>query len=92
MYPWIPWELVVVPFGSGEHTLGSTAFTGEGCLKISHLTSKVVENRRKRPCAVNGKCTRAVPKVMNNFFFACELGTADEGECGGRWNQLLCHS
>ena len=23
-------------------------------------------------------------------FFACELGTADEGECGGRWNQLLC--
>ena len=23
------------------------------------------------------------------FFFACELGTADEGECGGRWNQLL---
>ena len=22
-------------------------------------------------------------------FFACELGTADEGECGGRWNQLL---
>ena len=25
------------------------------------------------------------------FFFACELGTADEGECGGRWNQLLCY-
>ena len=24
-------------------------------------------------------------------FFACELGTADEGECGGRWNQLLCY-
>ena len=23
--------------------------------------------------------------------FACELGTADEGECGGRWNQLLCY-
>ena len=23
------------------------------------------------------------------LFFACELGTADEGECGGRWNQLL---
>ena len=29
-------------------------------------------------------CTRAVPKVMSNFFFACELGKADEGECGGR--------
>ena len=28
--------------------------------------------------------TRVVPKVMSNFFFACELGTADEGECGGR--------
>ena len=25
------------------------------------------------------------------FFFVCELGTADEGECGGRWNQLLCY-
>ena len=24
-------------------------------------------------------------------FFASELGTADEGECGGRWNQLLCY-
>ena len=26
-----------------------------------------------------------------HFFFACELGKADEGECGGRWNQLLCY-
>ena len=25
------------------------------------------------------------------LFFACEMGTADEGECGGRWNQLLCY-
>ena len=25
------------------------------------------------------------------FYFACELGTADLGECGGRWNQLLCY-
>ena len=25
------------------------------------------------------------------LFFACELGTADEGQCGGRWNQLLCY-
>ena len=24
-------------------------------------------------------------------FFACELGTADEGEYGARWNQLLCY-
>ena len=24
-----------------------------------------------------------------HLFFACELGIADEGECGGRWNQLL---
>ena len=39
------------------------------------------------------KVTRVVPKVMSNFFFflACELGTADEGDCGGRWNQLLCY-
>ena len=25
-------------------------------------------------------------------FFACELGTADDVECGGRWNQLLCYA
>ena len=25
------------------------------------------------------------------LFFACELETADKGECGGRWNQLLCY-
>ena len=25
------------------------------------------------------------------LLFACELGTADEGQCGGRWNQLLCY-
>ena len=25
------------------------------------------------------------------LFFACELGTADEGERGGIWNQLLCY-
>ena len=24
-------------------------------------------------------------------FFACELGTADEGEYCRRWNQLLCY-
>ena len=24
------------------------------------------------------------------LFFTCKLGTADEGECGGSWNQLLC--
>ena len=34
---------------------------------------------------------RVVPKVTSNFFFARELGTANEGECGGRWNQLLCY-
>jgi len=33
--------------------------------------------------------TRVVLKVMSNFF-ACEHGTADKGEYGGRWNQLLC--
>ena len=25
-------------------------------------------------------------------FFACKPGTADEGEYGRRWNQLLCYS
>ena len=26
-----------------------------------------------------------------HFFFACELGIADKGECGGRRNRLLCY-
>ena len=25
------------------------------------------------------------------LYFACKPGTADEGEYGGRWNQLLCY-
>jgi len=29
--------------------------------------------------------------MSNFFFFARKPGTADEGECGGRWNQLLCY-
>ena len=35
--------------------------------------------------------TRVVPKVMSNFFLHANGGSADEGECGGRWNQLLCY-
>ena len=46
---------------------------------------------RSAPGTCYNPTTRVVPKVMSNFFFACELGTADEGECGGRWNQLLCY-
>jgi hypothetical protein len=51
----VPWELVAVPLGSVEHTLGSTAFAGEESLKISHLSNKVVENRHKILRAVNSK-------------------------------------
>ena len=25
------------------------------------------------------------------LYFACEVRTADKGECSGRWNQLLCY-
>ena len=28
---------------------------------------------------------------QEQLFFSYELGTAEEGECGGRWNQLLCY-
>ena len=27
----------------------------------------------------------------DQLFFASELGTANEGEYGGRWNELLCY-
>ena len=30
-------------------------------------------------------------KSLEQLFFACKPGTADEGEYGGRWNQLLCY-
>ena len=30
-------------------------------------------------------------KSHEQLFFACELGTTDEGECDGKWNQLLCY-
>ena len=36
-------------------------------------------------------CTRVGTESHEQLFFACELGTADEGECSGRWNQLLCY-
>jgi hypothetical protein len=29
-------------------------------------------------------------KSHEQLFFACNLGTADEREYCGRWNQLLC--
>ena len=47
------------------------------------------------------KMSIAIPSLLHTYevytksheqlFFACELGTADEGESGGRWNQLLCY-
>ena len=49
----------------------------------------------------HGKFTYPTPHLMHIYegrtesheqrFFACEMGTADEGEYGGRWNQLLCY-
>ena len=30
-------------------------------------------------------------EIHEQLFFACEMGAADEGEYGGRWNQLLCY-
>jgi len=29
-------------------------------------------------------------EIHEQLFFACKPGTADKGEYGGRWNQLLC--
>jgi hypothetical protein len=50
------------------------------CTKCNHL------NERNFFCNIRG-CTES----HEQLFFACELGTADEGEYGGRWNQLLCY-
>ena len=56
-----------------------TVYSHEEICIMGHYSHRVLEY------------TRVVPKVMSNFFFANELGTADEGEYGGRWNQLLCY-
>ncbi len=64
------------------------------------LPSQILENWAFQPELLrqyavkwdaSGEIIPEVPKVMSNFLFACELGTADEGDCGGRWNQLLCY-
>ena len=57
----------------------------------SHLTMRMGAAYPSNTSASPYRTTRVVPKVMSNFFFACELGIADEGEYGGRWNQLLCY-
>jgi len=35
---------------------------------------------------------RGLYRKSGTTFFAFKPGTADEGEYGGRWNQLLCYS
>ena len=44
------------------------------------------------PCEVGNKVLyEGRTESHEQLFFASELGTADEGEYGSRWNQLLCY-
>ena len=52
-----------------------------------HKLQSVTEIRRIRGTDIYEGRTES----HEQLFFACELGTAGEGECGGRWNQLLCY-
>ena len=64
-------------------------------IRIFNINERTIGTKTERICKYSHTITyytRVVPKVMDNFFFACELETADEGECGGRWNQLLCYT
>ena len=80
-------------FGNTEHAESLL------CSRRRHFhcsCSAGCHQRNKAPAARTNKLgvslyTRVVPKVTSNFFFACELATADEGEWGGRWNQPLCY-
>ena len=54
-----------------------------------HKLQSVTEIRRIRGTDIYEGRTESHEQLF--FFFACELGTAGEGECGGRWNQLLCY-
>ena len=63
------------------------------CIGASNYTSLYLS------FSVNSVFIYHRPKILyegrteshEQLLFACELGTADEGECGGRWNQLLCY-
>ena len=54
----------------------------------------VQENSSHKNCFFEGRVKYRIfiliyegrTKSHEQHFFACELGTADEGECGGRWN------
>jgi len=66
---------------SGYFTLYQT--TLHWILEDSCLTVLMVKNP---PATYKGRT-----KSHEQPFFACKPGTADEGEYGGRWNQLLCY-
>ena len=46
----------------------------------------ILFNFKKLPVSYEGRT-----ESHEQLFFALETGRADEGECGGRWNQLLCY-
>ena len=56
---------------------------------VSILTHKKVQKTHK--LLFNLDSYEGRTESHEQLFFACELGTADEGECGGGWNQLLCY-
>ena len=57
------------------------------------LVNCSVEHVELQPVFTAFSCVflRGSTESHEQLFFARELGTADEGECGGRWNQLLCY-
>jgi hypothetical protein len=64
-------------------------------LNISQLFEEGVTNLTLCPefivlSKIMGPYYEGRTESHEQLFFACNLGTADEREYGGRWNQLLC--
>jgi hypothetical protein len=56
------------------------------CVFIAAITRERSEDSPK----LDSTCIVGRTESHEQLFFECNLGTADERDYGGRWNQLLC--
>ena len=65
---------------------------GSSLMSSSHLRlGPIVRVFDRRTISPFPACYEGRTESHEQQFFACELGTADEGEHCRRWNQLLCY-
>ena len=80
---------------SAQYIFSSLPFVvnNRGCFVSNNEYQNI--NTRQKNYLHFPKVFRTIYEVRTEsheqLFFACELGKAEEGECVGRWNQLLCY-